>query len=371
MDTSVESVTPSTVHLLHHPEGYPRIGLAPLALNLASTSSAAVTRRLEALERATSTSHFRAHGFEAHHPRVASELANVYAALRQWYPNVFADKLNVAWTPNADKPGYTDALGLTYSRDELLAVRDLAYRLDEPNVARALARAHEVDDPDLERAARRELARERRLDPRHYYTLLQLDARAPGHLTINEHLSHPHCLSEWENYERSMAGRRNAHGAPHAEGMARHTTLITTVLVHEFMHLVDVRLIELGPEAVAHFWSVADDVLLRDERSRRVFGPARLRAAGLRREDVRLVNYPMPKRGAADGLAPAALVRREVGRQVALTLGTYAPSGRPEIFAEALMLAFVSADPALRRRLFPLRRTLREFGIETAHRRPL
>lgn len=349
--------TPASVDTRYRPGGYPRLGLAPLGVSFSPTSSPATGRRLERLERRYATPLFRAHGFAALTPHQANELASVYVALRQWFPGATIDRLNVAWTPSPARHKFRGLLGLALCRDDMGTIRELAYELDEPRILKVLARAHEVADPDTVRQARRELRRATRSDAIFAHDINQLDARAHATLALSECITHPICAAALENQRRDATGE-----------VAIATSESTYLLVHEFAHVVETALSDLTSDDMSRVWSTLDDVLLRREDGRWLLSDYRLAQTGLRRSDARLLNYPYnyPTATTRPGVRDA--VRKVVGAEVSSVLGSYAAKDRWELFAEALTYSFIARDPALRARLAPLQRTLRDLGLEVRRR---
>jgi hypothetical protein len=299
-------------------------------------------------------------------PNLAAELASVYLSLRQHYPGVIVDKLNVAWAPTGK---YRGLAGLTITRDSIGTLRELAYAFDEPRLSQVLLRLDEIDDPEVRRRARKEYRDELRSDPRFIHELFRLDTRAHGTISLNESLAHPSCLKSLENFRLSAhhATPRNRHGE--LLYPATLTSEATYLMVHEFSHMVDIVLADLGPDAVKRVWSTLDDILLRYPSGGWRISATTLAEHDLTRRDARLTHYPINYSTATTALGVRDDVRKVVGHEVAMTLGVYAATDRWELFAEALTYAYISRDPVLRARLAPLRQVLCELGLGRKSRR--
>jgi hypothetical protein len=357
--------TPDTLDSFYRPGGYPSLGLSPLGLEFSTRSSAATQRRLIKHERAWATPLFRAHGFNTLGVRQANELASVFVALRQRFPGVFTDWLNVSWAPRSAR--FSGLLGLTLCHDELEVISGLAYQLDEPSIMRVLERAHEVGDDELVRQAYREYNHELFDDEKFIRGLYRRDVRAHGTLMLTSCLGHPRCASALETSMLVRERTYNSYGEITAMPLA--TSYLAALVSHEFAHLIETALCFLGDEAVEHVFAALDEALLYDEKGRRLVGRRSRANAGLSTYDAKLMNYPHPGPRARSRQYMRDDVRRVVGHVIATQLGTYAAKDRWELFAEAFSFSFCAGDPELRAKLAPLHVALKDVGIEAKRRK--
>jgi hypothetical protein len=182
-------------------------------------------------------------------------------------------------------------------------------------------------------------------------------------IEVSACFTHPRCLRvvrhDWEDGVRRAALLGTA---PRA--IPTWCSEAASVLIHEFGHLVDARVLAAGQAIAVQVYGALSIGVLPELR----------RPPQPGRWGTHLLNYPAADREAlrgpaAGGRARARLIRRALQRRVAQELGSYAASSREELFAEAFAAAHVARDRDLRRRLRPLRRALEVSGLAVARRR--
>jgi hypothetical protein len=137
------------------------------------------------------------------------------------------------------------------------------------------------------------------------------------------------------------------------------------VLVHEFGHLVDAAVADMGRDAAEHVYG-ALSVAARDGRLRRPPHPNQWTA--------HLLNYPTGDRSglrgrAAGGPRRARIIRAALATELGGRFGRYATISREELFAEAFTAMYGTPDARLADALTGLRRALEDVGVARRRRR--
>ena len=342
---------------LHEPSpaGYPRLGLVARTLRLPDRShatAASIGHRLTMWERERGNAGFVVTGLEALSPAQRLELAHVYVALRERYPHVTVDRLDLA---ARQLPGRLGETLVYHANFPLLraALAEVGAGGTPETYALALALSKTLGRRGQELAAEVEATREFRV----------ADVTAAGSIKLSvvttSTKGRTAQASRWSATNRSRLRRKLP-----VEILPSGVSLAALTLVHEFGHLVDGTVAAGGSQIVDRVYGRLSEVLL---------GGGRPHLYQWRRH---LANYPAWALSNASGPVSGGSVRAQTTRAalsplITEQLGTYAASSRDELFAEAFMLAWVARDPSLRSQLSPLRDELVAVGIgrSTAPRR--
>jgi hypothetical protein len=332
--------------LEHHPNGYPDLGLQAKTLRLVYRHDAnlyTLARRVERWEAAHGNAGFEARNLHKLPVALAFELCNVYIALRERYPQVKPDFVNFSTDCGAGK-----TLGMATIYPSLFPTLRQAAEMYEADDASALA-AVVVDDDEF-------WFDTQDIQNESVYTDGVRDVQKSGVIELgNMFTTKKHYLAlrtYWERRnERAALAGRPLRTPPLA------TSEATFVLVHEFGHLVEGELFDEGwAGGLEAVYRVLSEILLGVDNP----SPTQWRQ--------HLINYPAytaphdasgPQQG---GVARQQATRRALRAQIAEKLGTYAPTARDEIFAEAFSLSQCAAA-GRRRELSGLLRVLEQYGM--------
>ena len=343
----------------YRPGGYPRLGLAPLGIELSKRSAALLTRQIETAEHKRGNVRFEAKGLAKLDVRLANELASVYLGLASKHHGVWVDSINFS-TPLSEIGSAAMAFASETS-SSWPTLHALSYEIGSIDVGYVLAAAqHDREiDPQVLLAAEREaqcLGRRSRT----------LDLQSHGTIELTECFGHPRCYGTLQAYWAMRSQMSAAQGRP-VRLVPTHLSEASFILTHEFGHVVDVALQAAGKEAYFHVLEALETAVLRDGGGRWLIKDRALRDAGLTRRDARLINYPthFAVRGEGEW---RRVVRKVVGTTIALQLGSYASWTIDEMFAEAFALMHSARDTELRSRLAGFKKSLVEVGVAQTRR---
>jgi hypothetical protein len=337
--------------MLYEPGGYPRLGLAPVSMALRwdpRATSIRLRERLERWEQHRGSSSFEARHLDRLPPALAYELANVYVSLRERYPQVRPHHVDFA-SPHArsfEPLGCAEPYPQLYPTLHRLACEIGATSVDEIVL---------VDLDIHDRAAARREAKALRSRSR-------TNLSTSGTIELSPCFGHPRCyrglLDHWGRRNASAAAR---HRPPRY--LPSHLSAASFVLTHEFGHLVDGCLLAQSDRAARKVYGALSTAAFPDELSRPPHAARWTR---------HLLNYPAVSAAwpgpAAGGTARARITRRVLKDRLAHRFGSYAPTSREELFAEAFALAHSARDRQLRADLVPLRRALVDVGVARSRR---
>lgn len=350
-------IKPAVAEESYRPGGYPRIGLAPMRTKLSVRSTKVLKAQLERAEHQRGNTKFRALGLGEMDPRLANELASVYLGLAERFGGVKVDMIN--FSRNSDRAG-VELAWASHVATELPGLRQAAYLLGEPDIRQVIANLHQLDEESAAAAEKDALH-----DVKHYY---KRDITAHGGIELGECLSHPKCYGVLQSYWKMKSERRIEAGqAPRV--WPSKVSVASSLLVHEFGHVVEFALKDLGEESWGHVMGVLEECLLKDENGRWVLSDYRLAKAGLTRRDARLVNYPSLEEFNRGEGAWRKEIRDVVGVPIGDMLGRYATEMREEIFAEAVLYALTAKEPWRKEKLAPFLEALWEVGLMKKRRR--
>lgn len=332
--------------------GYPERQLSATTLHVPAgprTSAGRVREELERWERRRGNGRFEAWNLERVPAPLASEYANIWISLREKYPEVRASHVDFA--ARRDKATLADADSYGESYPEL---RSVAYHTGVWTAEEAL----DIFD-EIEVAEARKLMRE--LQVAHASGEAHLDVTATGTISLSACLGHKKCHAKLVKYWEQRNARALAAGRPRRV-LDLSVSVACYVFVHEFGHLVDAHLAELGERATERVYA---------ELSRGVLDLDRRPGAAQWRRN--LWNYPvayyLSNPGRYEGSSERARETKKVLREeIALKLGTYATVSRDELFAEAFSLSYGARSVKLREDLAPMRRALVSVGAAVARR---
>lgn len=336
------------VQVEYHPNGYPQLGLVAHSLKLRFRPDASLRRlrrRLEDWEATRGNPYFEARGLERLPVPLAFELAHVYTALREWHPEVRPDWVDF----KAPLEGKTLGLAASYAGES--ALREAADEVGVETFTDLLVELKHWDgDPELARAAMQAV----QVAIREPASLRIHQLGATGSISLDGQFAsarrYRELLEYWERRNARAAERGRPRRVPPLAVSAA-----SYVLCHEFGHLLDDTIAELGLKVAEPVYARLSQALLGGRRPR------------LTQWGRHLMNYPTdhdllpgPHMG---GRARQRIVRRALKDTIAYQLGSYAPTNRDELFAESFALAYCAGDRALRTRLRPLRDALVAVGL--------
>jgi hypothetical protein len=332
--------------LKYFPGGYPALGLVPRTVVLRYRKDANLRnlrRRLEKWEAAHGNPKFQARHLEKLNTKLAFELVNVYVALRERFPTVKPDYID--FVGDTDPGSLAEAIGYG---DNFPTMRSLVsgydYDVIDPETVLMMAEMEDLD-PDALKALRSEslfLGSEGAIDPANTGCIIF------GSTFANSR-HYRKLLKFWQlRNERAVARGQMPRVVWSAVSVASLT------LIHEFGHLVEAELSDLGYDAVESVYASLTSALLE------VDSP----------EDTQwrfhLVNYPTYTYTSVKGRYEGGELRRKATRKalhddIRAKVGTYATTSRDEMFAECFAHALGGAR--LRRELRPLLAALKEQGL--------
>ena len=341
--------------------GYPRLGLAPLAMKLSSRSAGLLTRQLEGSERERGNLYFSAEGLHKLDIRLANELVSVFVGLSERYPSVWVDRVNFAASSGAGEGAlaYAEVASTNWP-----GVHALSLETGQVHLGELLAAVAERDGEFDPKVLRQMRAETRQLGHR----MRGRDLQSHGLIELSACLGHHQCYSILQTYWKFRSELRIAAGRP-PRLQPNRVSVAAFILLHEFGHVVEGALIYLGDEAYAQVLGALEDGILRRGNGRYLLSDYRLRQVGLTRTDAHLVNYPTSADKPFSDAATRRRVRQVVGSEVAHRLGSYSKTSRDEMFAEAFALAQCAKDPELRAMLAPFKQSLIDVGLGVARRR--
>lgn len=298
------------------PAGYPELGLAPRT-PVPGKTPGQLARAVERREHRHGNPAFELRHLSRLPAPMGQELASVLVALRERFPAVRPDYVDVCvQMPN-------DVLGVTYTYGDLLpSMRQLAPSTPfSPEEAWAEGMGTRTE---LSRATGvRDVTATGCIEITADFSTVQRYARTAADVAANE-------------VRRVMRGL--------SPQPALHVSLPTSVLVHEFGHLAEAALADLGFDAIEAVFS---------ELSTAVLGVG---TPDVRQWRYHLANYPALPGSLAGphsgGPSRKKATRHALRHRLGETLGRYAAVNRDELFAEAFCLALVG-PPELRGLLAP------------------
>lgn len=316
------------------PDGYPHLGLSARTLPMRFRKDAnlsTLARRLERWEADHGNPLFETRNLHRVPASTAFELVNVYVALREWFPSVRLDYLNFASHADPDVLGFATQYTFTFPR-----LREMIDPGDDP------ALLDTIDD---------ELLCEIGLtaDVTEVHNSGSIDL----HRTFTSGRGQKQMVRYWRWRNEVRARNRRPCRIPPLV-----VTPAAMVLVHEFGHLVESELAAGGWQALEPVYAALSEVLLDVQNP------------DVSQWRYHLVNYPARDAAgpAQGGPARQRQTVRALRDVIGQTLGSYAPTSRDELFADAFALAHCGS-PELRRRLFPMLAALRDCGARKARRR--
>jgi hypothetical protein len=323
----------------YHPGGYPGLGLAPRTLTLRwrhDASLSALARRVGRWEDERGANP----GFELRTgprmaPALAFEMAQVYVALRERFPAVAPEYLNVS----SDTGDDAVALAWSYAAEFPLLRALGCDRPDELNAAELRSAVEPGDYAQLRSELRRSVG--------------VRNPSSAGAIEISSVFGAPRRYRDLVAFWHARNALAERNGRP-VRMPALATSPAAMVLVHEFGHLVDAELADADADGARHVYAAL---------SACVFG---YWPHSDRQWRYHLWNYPTSSLGYA-GAVQGGPRRRHANRQalrwvLGHALTRYAATSRDEVFAEAFALAFCAATPQ-RRALAPFRRALIDVGM--------
>lgn len=340
---------PEAPKVEYFPNGYPQIGLTARTLPLKFRTDAnllTLRKRLERWERAQGNHSFRARNLEKIPKALAFELVHVYVALRERFPDV--------------QPDYID---FRVENDKNTLAYALSYSENYP-MLRRIASDLELELVPLERNELYETAGEILPQPQEKRAAVA-EAHAAwdvqvGNLFATGSISFGDVFATKTKYQGLLNywARRNANARAAGRPLRQPPVKVSAasmVFIHEFGHLVEAELMQRPYRQFEKVYDALTTAVLGQEAS-----PNQWR--------YHLVNYPTYSftkvRGAHVGSkSRQRATRKALRRTIADTLGTYAPSTREELFAEAFTFSLTHAQRSVRSQLDPLQASLKDCGL--------
>jgi hypothetical protein len=329
------------------PNGYPKLGLSPKTIKLPEISKASPTalrNKVVKWEKSRGNDTFEVTGLERLTPTQRLEAISVYIALREWYPAVVVDRLDLGVRGVSDKLGYSYIYAANFPilravfKESNLKGSPEAYSFASA-LARTLGRKavelnSEIEDSKL-------------LEVNDITTAgsIKIGSTATSSKGIKE------LISSWKVRNNKRASKRKPLAVQPVS-----VSLLALTLVHEFGHLVDGALADLGAEALD-----------------KVYGAISTQVLDIDKPDINqwrfhLANYPVnilegSKGPAAGGSSRSKNNKSALNISITEKLGTYAATSRDELMAEAFMLAWTAKDKELKKSLNKIREELVNVGL--------
>lgn len=332
------------------PKGYPKIGLSAKSIQLPERSKAsakAITNKIVNWERARGNSSFVVTGLEKLTPDQRLEVAHIYISLREWYPLVVADRLDLGVRGISDKLGYSYIYSATFPiLRNVFTSTSMRGTPEAYEFASALAKTLGRKAVDLNREVK---------DTK---LLGVQDITTAGSIKIGVMATSARGIKEMHSIWNSK-NSKSVSSKRHLEVQPVEVSLLALTLVHEFAHLVDGALADQGPHALD-----------------RVYGAISTQVLDIDRPEIsqwrfHLANYPVSilensKGPVSGGQSRSKTTKSALGVSISEKLGKYASTSREELMAEAFMLAWTAKDRKLKRSLNKIREELVEIGIARA-----
>lgn len=333
----------SLLEFEYHPQGYPRLGLSSRAYTTPWRKGVSINRlksKLEAWEKSKGNLHFEARNLDKLDSALAYELVHVYTALREWYPSVKPDFIDFSFKYNenclASAVSYVDYYPALREIGSASGVKTL----DE--IKNIVLKEDISFSKDLLKRCRRELT---------YIKKLAAIER-PINLAGVGSIALSNCFSSKTNYKKLLKywNMRNVADVSRGKFLRVADLKVSAasyVLMHEFGHMVDDILSAKRTSTVYKVWGVL---------SRSVYGGS---LPTINSWGKHLINYPsishQVKGPVTGGKARSKIVRNSNKNQIAELLGSYAPTWRDEIFAEAFALCYGAKEHKTKKVLKPFK----------------
>jgi hypothetical protein len=341
----------------HHPGGYPKLGLAPLSLQLSTTSTTKLERQLITHEFARGNTGFTTRNLSKLDIDLANELVSVYLGLAERFPGVPVEYINFSANLYRFK-GST--AGLATTRATTIPKLHLQPRAtnDDAIVKKIYSTKHQTVMPTRLHHG---------ISPAERLRVLEHNDLSPGRISLATWLGSPRNLTDWATRHEKWQRDRIRVGEPVFEWYPIPVSHPTHTLLHEFGHLVEHSLLRMGPEPYDYVISALEDGFLRNTDGSWLVSDRKLRAAGLTRAETRLHNWPNEEEFSAE--AWRKVLRRAISWEMHLAVMISLTPWRSECFAEMFMHSMVHTSPATKARLTPFQEALYDVGISVKRRR--
>jgi len=282
---------------------------------------------------------------------LVSELCNVFAGISEQYPSVMVGALNLY----EREAGENDLMYVLGGAERWPLLHSYAVYLGEGSLDGILDEVYADDIPHMTATALREarsLSKER----------WRRDLLVQGTLHVSPSMASRRGYNEVRLWMAARNEWCQENGVPERT-KPYSTSLATFLLLHEYGHVVDVALADLGEDAERYVYKALERGVLR-RGGAGVVKRRELEENGLCQRDAALFEYPKLRPGwvRGDGERRQAQ-RRVVGPWVKDTLGSYAAHFRDEIFAEAFALAHSGTRGETSERLAEFKAALSEVGL--------
>lgn len=326
------------------PEGWGEVGLRPrtLAWRWSSNVSPDRTRkRVEDFEASKGNFQFQAWGLDLLPAAVGYELGGLHIALRERYPKVRPDWVDVASERMAVLYGHlkelNQPLAITMGYDGFNELRELA------KSGYGLVGIQDAVKNISDAAERRWLRSDLRFVAEHGVS----DITATGTIELSPVFRTLHSYAKFNSWRESRQSRRGTFT------VESEFTPIAYAYIHEFGHLVETSVWDEGDEAVEHVYGALTEALTGSRPSVRAWGS-------------HLLNYPTQTGEPgpwAGGRKRGGIVKARLAPSVRSDLGRYAATDRSELFAEAFVALWGSPKAELKERLRLFQVALAEVGV--------
>jgi hypothetical protein len=330
----------------YYPQGYPQLGLVPNSINFRYRTNAnlrLLRARLEAWEAARGNTSFQARHLEKLRPELAFELVNVYVSLRERFPSVRPDYID--FRGKCGTGTLAEALGYSENFPMVRAlVSGFDYDVLDVEMINTMAEMEDVDS-DMLLAIQDETLT--------FVDEGTVDPGATGSIVFGDSFSNSRnyrkLLQFWQLRNERALGRGHL-----PRTVWSSVSVASLTLIHEFGHLVEAELLELGYDATERVYAALTESLLEVENP----------------DDnqwrYHLVNFPTYPHTPVKGHHEGGVARRKATKKALHTtirakVGTYATTNRDEMFAECF--AHSLGGRKLRRELRPMLEALKEQGL--------
>jgi hypothetical protein len=335
----------------YHPNGYESLGLVSRTLPLTYRRDAnlkTLRTRLERWERRQGNTNFQARNLEKLPVELAFELVHVYVAMRERYPSVTPD--HVDFLVRQDK----DLLATAGSYMEYYpTLRRIANDYDLHEIPLDVTELQDSTEDGIAYIDVRDIKKE--LDTARSDRVGNVFAT--GVIEFGDTFARPRKYRELITYWQRRNEAAVEAGRPlRVPELA--TSAATFVFIHEFGHLVEAELMQRPYKDFERVYASLTEALLGHKPN-----PNQWR--------YHLVNYPAYAFTSVTGRHMGSKerqreTRRRLKQEIGEQLGSYAPSAREELFAEAFALSLVSKSAKQRQRLSLLQGALTRVDLRVA-----
>lgn len=329
------------------PKGYPKIGLVARTIQLPERSKAsaeAIAKKIIRWEHSKGNTSFIVTGLDKLTPDQRLEVAHIYISLREWYPSVVADRLDLGVRGISDKLGYSYIYSATFP-----ILRDVFMSTS----MRGTPEAYEFTSALAKTLGRKAVELNREIQDTKLLGVQ--DITTAGSIKIGVMATSTRGIKEMQSMWKSK-NTKSVNSKRHLEVQPVEVSLLALTLIHEFAHLVDGVLADHGSNALDKVYGAISTQVLDIDKPE------------MTQWRFHLANYPVSilensKGPVSGGQSRSKTTKSALGTSISEKLGKYASTSREELMAEAFMLAWTAKDRKLKRSLNKIREELVNLGI--------